>query len=1103
MGEHDWVLIMIDLYNLSPSEFEQLCFDYISIAYKNIDYSLFHTRYSHDGGKDIVVKFNDSIHSYKIWAECKQHKDNIGLEEIGKNIVLVLSRHINKVILFSASKIRDTAKTEIMTVSRYHNFDVEFLDNEILIDKICSYPNLIKRYFPNVDSTQNINKNEDFDISATVSEFFDELSNSYSDTTCFLKYGNLFYINIYIKNHTSQNIENINFNFLNSLTDMQKNDYNGFSIINSDWDIGEQNISSHSDNLFSCLCEAHNYFSTIKLPILNISFEDSNGNTHSYDLILPDIDMSKYLIYKFRGKAYIEFIANDIDYAINDCLHGIPQIIDIRGKSGMGKTRLLDEIEKEGIKKGLNIYRYDCYNYNDSDLFKKFIYDLLHIPTSKRTFEFDKEEFVNYAKESDIGIKGIEVLTNFLFRNNTQYIENLSEVLYNVIISQKKSRSMVIIDNIQELTPIYANYLQKIIAMIMLQKNNIAIVLATNTESLRYCENSLWRYLSDIQQRNKHQVHYFDCKGFSNEDKILFWMEAFNRQIPDDKLVQELSSRVGNRPIELTTACNYLKRNNIIKSDSALQWYIADNEKLTYFFENACDEYNHILQKSLNALLYEENSRKRIIQEIISAVVSFRNKMPSFFISYADIDADAVRLLCDMMILVPDKDGNYVFFHNLIYKYCQLNVNFNSGLLDKKIISYLTENNMLDKDYLLYFIYIRQNNVFKAKEHGEKFIDYALKNHLLNAAIEVGESIFKNDLIKTIDLTCYLNCVTKYCQCLSLSGNKELSCNVFYSLTDFVLVNQNKLDNDRVCSFYRDSINAHLQCFYFNKAKEILCSYKQVTNKSAMQEFLVANREGVINLSLENFSKALTNFNDSLNIAKTLPNPNFWTSITHSDVALLYFYSMPSSENRTLCINEFQKAIDEYYKCFDDTQYRKREILWHSAFINLLQNNFHDAKRNLILALNTEYPEIYSLYRLNNLYAYAEMGSGDLNKAEEYLSKVKSICEIHQYNSGFIRACNNLALCNILKNNIEDAKGYFMLSGKMINDNNMSLKLYPILTNRLKFALRYTHNSAEVASIRKTINHTKSARLVNYCNLINDDFSGFTLFGFSGFDFIF
>lgn len=269
----------------------------------------------------------------------------------------------------------------------------------------------------------------------------------------------------------------------------------------------------------------------------------------------------------------------------------------------------------------------------------------------------------------------------------------------------------------------------------------------------------------------------------------------------------------------------------------------------------------------------------------------------------------------------------------------------------------------------------------------------------------MGESIFKNDLIKTIDLTCYLNCVTKYCQCLSLSGNKELSCNVFYSLTDFVLVNQNKLDNDRVCSFYRDSINAHLQCFYFNKAKEILCSYKQVTNKSAMQEFLVANREGVINLSLENFSKALTNFNDSLNIAKTLPNPNFWTSITHSDIALLYFYSMPSSENRALCINEFQKAIDEYYKCFDDTQYRKREILWHSAFINLLQNNFHDAKRNL--------------------------------------------------------------------------------------------------TNRLKFALRYTHNSAEVASIRKTINHTKSARLVNYCNLINDDFSGFTLFGFSGFDFIF
>lgn len=46
----------------------------------------------------------------------QNHKRNLGLSEIGKNIVLVISKRINKLIYISASSITETAQAEILNV---------------------------------------------------------------------------------------------------------------------------------------------------------------------------------------------------------------------------------------------------------------------------------------------------------------------------------------------------------------------------------------------------------------------------------------------------------------------------------------------------------------------------------------------------------------------------------------------------------------------------------------------------------------------------------------------------------------------------------------------------------------------------------------------------------------------------------------------------------------------------------------------------------------------------------------------------------------------------------------------------------------------------
>jgi len=75
----------MDFYSLTAQQFEDICFEYTCQLYSKYEhYNLKHTRFRHDGGRDIEITFYDEISHFKIWAECKRHTNNIGLEEIGK-----------------------------------------------------------------------------------------------------------------------------------------------------------------------------------------------------------------------------------------------------------------------------------------------------------------------------------------------------------------------------------------------------------------------------------------------------------------------------------------------------------------------------------------------------------------------------------------------------------------------------------------------------------------------------------------------------------------------------------------------------------------------------------------------------------------------------------------------------------------------------------------------------------------------------------------------------------------------------------------------------------------------------------------------------------
>lgn len=62
-------------------------------------------------------------------------------------MVLVISKHINKVLFFSASEITEGAKIEISRIADKLNFEVSFLCGERLSDELETQPALVDEYF--------------------------------------------------------------------------------------------------------------------------------------------------------------------------------------------------------------------------------------------------------------------------------------------------------------------------------------------------------------------------------------------------------------------------------------------------------------------------------------------------------------------------------------------------------------------------------------------------------------------------------------------------------------------------------------------------------------------------------------------------------------------------------------------------------------------------------------------------------------------------------------------------------------------------------------------------------------------------------------------
>lgn len=1107
---------MLDFYKLTPQEFETLCYRYICTMYKKPNYKVEHTRYVHDGGRDIEVTFYDELSHFKIWAECKQHKRNIGLDEIGKNVVLVISKHVNKVIFFSASEITKRAEIEISRIAYKLNFEVSFLCGERLSHELATQPELVKAYFGE-SGADSSSETRELTINCSISEFESDaiLSVHEGHPPIFMRDGELFNIYVHVSNCTLNPFRNILIEVVSVPCFIKMYD----TEVKHEW------LARQSDFIAHFRGEIIGKQTTlIQLPQIIVSYYDSDEICRHKTINLPYLDVSKCKHYPLVGKETTEFLANDIGRVLEWCRRGYPQIVDLRGISGSGKSRLADEIQKETARQGFHTIYLNSADYIDFDLIRKLLCELLHLPFYRGKVDFSHEGILELVKAQGGSDTFATKISNFLNlgkwgKSDTYYmVEAISHFL---LVPFREEGYCITIDNSQGLHPEILKFLTRLADVLTQNHGQVILIIVSNIERKPTFSSKTFQsfltFLSDKAQAYKYSFTRQICKPLSKEDATLLLMHLFQISSQSDPLLKKLLQKAGRLPFELVMTLEYLSDMKIIEWQNAKEWKIRDREKFITFLTKGIPADASILYKRKDAWQQTHTkSESQKFTEVLAAVVCFEGTLPYSYVMDCNLDQALLDNMEQLLWLIPSSSGHGItFFHDNIKEFCSTQPQYrkNARVL-RSVLRWIRQNPEIDiprREKIEFSCLYHLNKLNEALAYGLNLLTFHADTLAHADIVSIGRTLYEDPRTQK-DPASFITIAGIYADAIFSLDNKEMGCSVYAEIMERIRKDSSIAELPASCKMIHQAINSQLQSARYDTALEWIKILETLPNLSQEYQFIAQNRYGVAYIALGQFNNAKRCLDDAMTLAESSMKNLYWTSTAHSDLALYYFYNWKSIGKEVSTehiISEFKMAISDYQMFGKSNVSRDIEMAWHRSFINILKENYQtaidDAEDCIILSQTNH--QAYGLSRGYNLQALAYLKSGDTDTARNCLVEGVHTCEMYSFSSGVFRMYNNLGVISCQNGDFKKAGVFFSLALDNI-EQQLEYKQFPILTNLLIVGM-YLKDDALLQKAQKRCDAIPSEDLLKYRKSLCPDMlqrntvESFSFFGFSGISYIF
>lgn len=995
-------------------EFEKICYEYVQNKYSAQFYTTQLTSSVKDGGRDIIIKSREN--NFEAWGECKNHKRNIDLSVIGKNIVLALSHQINEAIFFSVTPITPNTKIEILVVAQRYGFDVLFLDGESLNKEILKCESVAKKYFKKEYANYVLDNSSNLWIDTLISEFpYAEDAQNNAKTQYHLENSFKIFLHIFIKNVSLQKIEKLNIKLIDISEQIvfYENEYT--------W---SKDLNAYSDLLYTFSGAVLSPKKLLELPQLVVSYTFSSGITEQEKVAIGTIDASD--VWK---APYINSKSNLFFQTVADILKNVipkkyARIIYIYGKSGMGKSRLMTEIENKAYENSYRVIHVDFRNPDETREMKLLLSDLLGLPHSKTSQCLEYPDFKKIYREV-LEENDIEVLYEFLYENGKKVvIDKLTNVIINLLVRESYEDMILLsIDNMQELSYELQTLFWNVLEYCHKTSLSVCFVFAHNTERQIEDKNILIKYMNTCGENYENYIYSQHCEPLKEEDAIILMQNILHLTSESDNFVKKVLEKIELCPMDILLLAKSLEQISGLFQRIGEHKYVINTNSFSLNNIELPEEFSKIVNLRIDNIK-KQYGNPEIIDDLLSVMIFFDGMLRMDIFQKCSFPRDLLQFTNKQLITRIDPVANNIlFYHEKVYQCIKRNFGeLSYTIIDILLLYYEQIENKTLKDFYYYIkVLIAKNAEKTAIELGMEQV-----KQFRNSSMCVNSIVNICDLLQNvIDVTKYPKeyfelIFTKadlFLERVKISDAQEL----FEMAKEIIITKSTFFSNEERIHFFHRYINQKLHTLQYDSALQAIDTMKKEVDMTVKASMIINDRLCVAQFSLGNEKYALKAIKKVISLAYSKKDFE-WLSIAYSDKAFCHFYI---SKDKIAVKNNFEKAIYYYKKCKGTQPFsRKIEIEIQKAIVNILQDNYKEASANIQKANQLAEASDYS-YLLNssyNLQAFIMIILNQKDTSLVILTKALEIASTFSNSKALVSIYNNIG--SIYMSNLKYEKAY-------------------------------------------------------------------------------
>jgi hypothetical protein len=672
-----------------------------------------------DGGKDFVDR---SIEGEESWVECKMYKTNLSIKAVSNTLVMAINKKnaVRRLLLFSYSPLNKNARSHLARFSDSTNIIVQVFDDDKLEDLILNSKQIKSRFFPRaIDLILPVSEKDevsihpffstDIHIESSQLRMVEGVEKSRKPfvpihTPCLYE--------IVIRSHSILNSLNVGID----LSKIYKEDTLIDFLNKSEFRCDDKELFNYvlrpSQLTSFKLYLAPLSINLKEIPQLNIYLPNSNvKKVPSIPIRVPRLNHPSLV------STYIYKALDDFEFRIST-KNIITQTI-ISGKSGVGKTRFMDEAEIKLLTQNYSVFKLDGRDSKSDDFFG-FVSNLLTLIWRLPNIHLLLGEDENVIESSD-GNTLFDQVCSFIIEaesrteNLTDKIDELLDLVTKGLLNQ---RAALLIDNVQKLDRLTIQFIEQLSFRLVGTIGQITLLFTFNEEELIYSTEAsvLHNKLKKNSIEPKAPSQFIEIPEFDKKTVEAFLnticgnidnKQYFTKHYP--RLTKFIHLSVLPRPLDLYQLflAAQDEQADIARVEDGF-FFIKDSEKFLRLIQSVNKKTATILDERLQNLKFKQ----KLIRVLIT--LAYLGKCDIGFLQLVTkTNHDDFDYLIEGGWLRYGTANNIDFYHPSIERFVltsiinstnQKNLRFLNDISLDCVINYLSESRYKDEYSLTLFV---------------------------------------------------------------------------------------------------------------------------------------------------------------------------------------------------------------------------------------------------------------------------------------------------------------------------------------------------------------------------------------------------------------